>query len=115
MSGTRCSDCGHLDPGVLRLRGVSGALDFRVGVAVGRPLFQRAVGEDSKFVDHHQFTLICDAYQGWLIEGVTARNPTFHNGVKLLPGNAQALAAGDAVTVGSSRARLTVEFLRSGS
>lgn len=108
----RCSVCGYFEAGVLRLCGDRGLRDFRLGGPVGRPLLQHVVGDDSRFCDHHQFTLLRDADRGWLIDAARTRNPTLLQGRELSPGAPQALATGDVLTIGSSGARITVELLR---
>jgi len=108
----RCSVCGYFEPGALRICGEKGTRDFRLAGPVGRPLLQQMVGEDSRFADHHQFTLLRDPDRGWLIEAVPTRNPTQLQGRELPPGVPQALATGDVLTIGGSKARMTVELLR---
>jgi hypothetical protein len=103
-----------MECGVLRLLGEHGHLDFRVGGAVGRPLLQKAVGDDSRFADHHQFTVIRDPDLGWRVEGAASKNPTRLQGKELSPGVPQTLAEGDVLTVGGARARLLVEINRGG-
>lgn len=100
---------------MLRLRGLCAHIDFRLGAAVGRPLLHKAVGDDARFADHHQFTLIRDSELGWLVEAAVTRNPTCLRG-KLIPsGVPQILADGDELTVGGTKARLLVEIIRGGT
>jgi hypothetical protein len=101
-----------MEPGVLRLLGEHGHLDFRVGGVVGRPLLQKAVGDDSRFADHHQFTVIRDPDLGWLVEATASKNPTRLQGKELSAGVPQSLAEGDVITVGASKGRLSVKFIR---
>jgi hypothetical protein len=108
----RCNTCGFTKPSLLRLLGEHGYLDFRVGGAVGKPLLQKAVGDDSRFADHHQFSVIRDPDLGWLVEAAASKNPTRLQGKELSPGVPQSLAEGDVITVGASKARLSVEFIR---
>jgi FHA domain len=111
----RCPDCGYSAPSVLRLCGEKGLLDFRVGGPVGRPLLQQMVGDDSQFADHHQFTLLHDPDRGWLVAAARTKNPTLLQGHELPPSVPHVLATGDVLTVGASRARMTVELLRGGT
>jgi hypothetical protein len=111
----RCSVCGYFEPGVLRLCGEKGLLEFRIEGPVGRPLLQHVVGDDSRFSDHHQFTLLRDTDRGWLIEAVRTKNATLLQGRELAPGVPQELATGDVLTIGRSSARMTVELMRGGS
>ena len=90
-------------------------LDFRVGAPVGRPLLQQMVGDDSQFADHHQFTLLRDPARGWLIAAARTKNPTLLQGHELPPSVPHVLATGDVLTVGASRARMTVELLWGGT
>ena len=114
-SRSRCLDCGFMEPVVLRLLGEHGHLEFRVSGEVGRPLLQKVVGDDSRFADHHQFTVIRDPNLGWLVEAAVSKNPTRLQGKELSPGVSQSLAEGDVITVGASKARLSVEFMREGT
>jgi len=100
---------------MLRLLGEHGHLEFRVSGEVGRPLLQKVVGDDSRFADHHQFTMIRDHNLGWLVEAAVSKNPTRLQGKELSPGVPQSLAEGDVITVGASKARLSVEFMREGT
>ncbi len=112
LPNSRCPVCGFLECGVLRLRGTHGPLDFRLGTQVGRPLLRTAIGDDARFADHHQFTLLRDPDRGWLVEAVGTKSPTLLQGTELRIGVSRPLVEGDLLSIGRSSASMTVELLR---
>ena len=94
----------------LALTGCAGAFSTGGDFAVTRTTLRRIVGDDARFAgDAPQFKVVREG-GGWqlLPPPEPPRNPTFHNGAPLA--GPAALAAGDTISIGPSKALCRVSF-----
>jgi serine/threonine protein kinase len=91
---------------LLELRHESGkALRFSINTKVGNS-FYKAFGDDSQFVDPHQFTVEKEASDKWsLIPNLNAKNETLLNGKAVQ--TATALKDGDTIGIGKEAKKVT--------
>ena len=112
-----CGDCGHVDYYRLVLLGVSTSnrRAFTIDTPMTDRLLQALVGDDARFASPLQFTLRREAATGgWMLSHESAAtNPTFVNGAPVVAGEI-ALNAGDAISIGPKRAKLSVVLERDG-
>ena len=105
-----CPDCGHFLMGRLSVVTGLGKFPINISTTVGRPVLRRWVGdEEANFASEAQYRVAPDPARGWMIETIPgATNPTKLNGIIISPGTSADLKHGDRVTIGSSRAPLTI-------
>lgn len=112
-SSTCCQGCGvaRLGSLVLSSETTGKKLSMRINTDVGQYLLRNLVADDAKFAANPQFHLTCGRATGtWMIQHDTkAKNPTFLNGTPLSL-EPSALNEGSIITIGSDKAKLTVEM-----
>ena len=67
-SSRKCASCGEARAGVITLTGSVRSFSFQDTVEIGRVIYKRMCGEDSKYVDTLQYT-IQKTDDGWFLLG----------------------------------------------
>ena len=109
-----CPDCGHFSMGRLSMVTERGRFPINIATTVGRPVLRHWVGdEQANFASDAQYRVSPNPARGWTIEALPGTpNPTKLNGVTVAPGASADLKDGDRITIGSSRAPLTIHIDR---
>jgi hypothetical protein len=109
-----CPDCGHFRMGRLSVVTGLGKFPINISTTVGRPVLRRWVGdEEAKFASEAQYRVSPDPVRGWTIEALPdTPNSTKLDGITVAPGTSADLKDGNRITIGSSRALLTIQIDR---